>query len=124
MDLPEAFVVHRGVSQGGKKLTAEKRKAFWQKNSQKVAGIEAGDGKIILSLQGFRALREESLVIVSNPGKPRVWTIKRIMGSAEKVSMMNIGELLPRPKIQEQKEPDQKKLEDPNQLQGLGALFG
>lgn len=84
LKLPEAFIVHRGVSQGGRKLSAEQRRIFWQKNSRKVPGVEINTGKVVISLSGLRILREKNLVIVSNPGKPRVWTIKRIMESAEK----------------------------------------
>lgn len=76
--LPEAFIVHRGVSQSGKKLTAGQRKSFWRKNNRDVAGIKIGDGKVIVSLNGLQVLREKNLVIVSSPGKPKVWTIKRI----------------------------------------------
>ncbi len=84
LSLQEAFIVHRGVSQGGKKLNADQRRIFWQRNSQKVSGVEIGAGKVLVSLVGLRVLREKNLVIVSNPGKPRIWTIKRIMESAER----------------------------------------
>lgn len=92
LKLSEAFVVHRGVSQGGKKLSPEKRLAFWQKNSREMEGIEISDGKITVSLSGLRALREKSLVIVSNPRKPRVWTVKRIKKFARKIRAMEITE--------------------------------
>lgn len=88
MKLPEAFIVHRGVSQGGKKLKAEERRTFWQKNCEKVVGVEISAGKVVISLSGLRVLREKNLVIVSNPGKPRIWTIKRIMESAERNQMI------------------------------------
>ena len=82
--LSEVFVVHRGVSQGGKKLSADQRRTFWQKNSQKVEGIEIKADKAVISLPGLRVLRKKNFVIVSSPGKPRVWTIKRIMESAKR----------------------------------------
>jgi hypothetical protein len=90
LKLQEAFVVHRGVSQGGKKLNADQRRIFWQKNSQKIAGVDikADKVKVTISLVGLRVLREKNLVIVSNPGKPRVWTATRIMESADKNQMM------------------------------------
>jgi len=88
LSLQEAFIVHRGVSQGGKKLNADQRRIFWQKNSQKIAGVEIKADKVAISLVGLRVLREKNLVIVSNPGKPRVWTVKRIMESADKNQMM------------------------------------
>ena len=84
LKLLEAFIVHRGVSQGGKKLNADQRRTFWQKNSQRVTGIETSAGKVVVSLGGLRVFRKKNLVIVSNPGKPRIWTIKRIMESAER----------------------------------------
>lgn len=93
LKLQEAFVVHRGVSQGGKKLTADQRRTFWQKNSQKVDGVEIKADKAVISLVGLRVLRKKNLVIVSSPGKPRVWTIKRIMGSAER------NQTIPEPKM-------------------------
>jgi len=88
LKLQEAFVVHRGVSQGGKKLSADQRRTFWQKNAQKVTGVEINAGKVTVTLVGLRVLREKNLVIVSNPGKPRIWTIKRIMESAGRSQMM------------------------------------
>ena len=84
LKLQESLIVHRGVSQGGKKLNADQRRTFWQKNSQKVEGVEIKADKVAISLVGLRVLREKNLVIVSNPGKPRIWTIKRIMESAER----------------------------------------
>jgi len=88
LKLQEVFIVHRGVSQGGKKLKADQRRIFWQKNSQKIAGVDIKADKVTISLVGLRVLREKNLVIVSNPGKPRVWTVRRIMKSADKNQMM------------------------------------
>jgi len=84
LELPEAFVVHRGVSQGGKKLTADTRRTFWQSRCRKVEGVELGNGKVAVSLTGLRMLKEKHLVIVSHPERPRVWTFRRIMESAER----------------------------------------
>lgn len=84
-----AFIVHRGVSQGGRELRAwERRFNFWQKNCQKVDGITINDGKVIVTLPALRILRERNLVIVSNPGKPRVWTVRRILEFAERVQAL------------------------------------
>lgn len=94
LTLQGAFIVHRGVSQGGKKLSADQRRTFWQKNAQKVDGVEIKADKVAISLVGLRVLREKNFVIVSNPGKPRIWTIKRIMESAER--NQNIPELTQR----------------------------
>ena len=85
LELPEAFIIHRGVSQGGKKLTAETRRTFWQKHCREVEGVQIGDGEVAVSLMGLRMLREKHLVIVSSPAHPRVWTFRRIMESAEKI---------------------------------------
>lgn len=85
-----AFIVHRGVSQGGRKLRAwERRFNFWQKNCQKVDGITINDGKVTITLPALRILRERNLVIVSNPGKPRVWTVSRILKTAQRVQTMS-----------------------------------
>jgi len=86
LELPGALVVHRGVSQGGRQLEPERRKAFWQKNVRTVAGVETRDGTVAVSLAGLQTLREKCLVLVSAPERPRVWTPRRIMESAERVS--------------------------------------
>lgn len=88
LEQAEAFIVHRGVSQGGKKLSADKRKAFWEKNSQTVSGVKIAGGQVTISLDGLRELREKSLVVVSNLSNPRVWTPKRIMESVGKVKII------------------------------------
>ena len=81
-----AFIVHRGVSQGGRELRAwERRRNLWEKNSQKVDGVEITPGKVTVTLPALRELRERNLVIVSRPGRPEVWTTKRILKSAERV---------------------------------------
>ena len=84
----ETFIVHRGVSQGGRELSPKKRTSFWRKNSQEVVGITINHGKVRISLEGLRGLSKKSFVIVSNPEKPRIWTSKRIIKSAKKVQMM------------------------------------
>ncbi len=85
-----AFIVHRGVSQGGRKLSAwERQYRLWQKNSQKVDGIVIAADKVMITLPALREMRERSLVIVSSPGKPRVWTVSRILKSAQRVQVMS-----------------------------------
>ncbi len=96
LNLSEAYIVHRGVSQGGKKLTASQRRRFWEREWIPVPGITGavngfGAGDVLISLSALRVLRKENLVIVSNPEKPRVWTIKRIMESAKKIRRMEEG---------------------------------
>jgi hypothetical protein len=86
LPLPEALVVHRGVSQGGRKISADDRWIFWQKNAKEVPGVDINNGKVTVSLPGLRTLREKNLVIVSNPGKPRIWTVKRITESSTKTN--------------------------------------
>ena len=90
--LPGAFIVHRGVSQGGRKLTPEKRAKFWQKHYKKISGIEfdpAGNGLIMsVSVSALRELRKRNLVVACNQEKPRVWTPNRIIKSGRKVQTM------------------------------------
>lgn len=84
------LIVHRGVSQGGRKLTPGQLVNFWHKHRQEVSGVDAGnDGTVTVSLTGLQALRARSLVVVSNPDKPQVWTVRRIMESAERVPIMS-----------------------------------
>ncbi|MDD4610903.1 MAG: hypothetical protein PHU73_03050 [Patescibacteria group bacterium] len=92
LSLPGAILVHRGVSQGGRKLLAETRKVFWQRNSRTVQGVEiASDGTVKISVQGLREMRQLSLVLVVQPSKPRVHTAARILKSAEKIQEFAIG---------------------------------
>ncbi|MFA6376119.1 MAG: hypothetical protein WCX69_01820 [Candidatus Paceibacterota bacterium] len=89
LEVRGAFVVHRGVSQGGKKLSAwDRRWKFWKKNSQDIVGVEISEGKVTITLPALRELRERNLVVVSRPGRPEVWTPKRILKSAERVQVM------------------------------------
>lgn len=91
-------MVHRGVSQGGRNLDALERMKFWAKKASKkvmkggIAGIKAvfsknfKEAKFIISPEGLRNMRKFSLVIVSNPEKPAVWTPDRILKSAPRSS--------------------------------------
>ncbi|MFH1030055.1 MAG: hypothetical protein V1770_02240 [bacterium] len=96
MIFSNAWLVHRGVSEHGRKLTPEKRRKFWGRNFRNIfhgeVEFDRWDNtvpwKIKITPQGLQAMREKSFVIVSNPEKPRVWTPKRIMKFAKKVQSL------------------------------------
>jgi len=98
VNMPGAFIVHRGVSQGGRKLTPEKRAKFWQKHCRKISGVDfdpADKGLIMaVSVNGLRELRRRNLVVVCNPEKPRVWTPNRIVKFGRKVQVMPQAEVI------------------------------
>ncbi len=88
-----AFIVHRGVSQV-KINDAKKLEAFWQKKAQEVPQVsllmdKQGQGMVRTTIAlkpGWETIGQKDLVIVSNPQKPRVWTVKRLRQAARRVS--------------------------------------
>ncbi|MEK9135173.1 MAG: hypothetical protein AAB451_02640 [Patescibacteria group bacterium] len=75
----EVFIVHRGVSQGGKKFNPEQRRRLWGKKTKfPIAGVEIGKEKVTISAEGLKILRQKSLVIVFFSEKPVVWAPGRI----------------------------------------------
>jgi len=88
------YLVHRGVSQGGRKLSPKARERWWQKKtgngdlpegmywmpSSKYAGPA-----LVMSMEALRFMRERSLIIVANPAKPQILTPKRIIAQGVRV---------------------------------------
>ncbi len=71
-------IVHRGVSQGGRKLSPEKRLLFWHNNAKKIEGFSKNWKCARFTLSALAVMRRRSLVLVVNPKKPQVWTPSRI----------------------------------------------
>ena len=88
-EIGPAYLIHRGASQGGKKLDAASRQNFWQKRSRPFPeGVSiSGNGAVVISAteEGLAMMSDKSLVIVVDPSSPRIWTPKRIKRDGEKV---------------------------------------
>lgn len=81
-----AFVVHRGVSQAKRKTAAEYRR-LWEKKQKHIGGIAFSENgnEVTVTTSALRELRKKSLVIVSNPAAPQVWSPGRIAGKKSKL---------------------------------------
>ncbi len=73
----KGVIIHRGVSQGGRKLSPKKRLSFWRKNAKKVNGAVL-DQCARFTRTALTEMRRRNLVLVVNPEKPQVWTPARI----------------------------------------------
>jgi hypothetical protein len=82
----KGVIVHRGVSQGGRKLSPEERTTFWLKNAKKVEGVSLGLYYTRFTLGALSEMHRRNLVLVVNPAKPHVWTPARIKKLGKKFS--------------------------------------
>jgi hypothetical protein len=78
------FVVHRGVSQA-KRPTEAQTLRLWKKRNKEVEGVTISEHEVRITPAGLRSLRERSLVIISNPASPQVWSPGRIAGKKSKL---------------------------------------
>ena len=86
VDEPFTLIIHRGVSQGGKKLSSEKLLRFWQKkgvnpNLLPTLSFFRGEGKygFCIASQGLKAMRDKNFVIAICSHKCReIFTPSRI----------------------------------------------
>lgn len=96
----QMFLVHRGVSQGGKKLSAQTRQKFWAKNQAKtLAGGHFKENQIFFEENGsqlvkltsvdLQIMRQRNLVLISNSSNPRVWTAARVLKLAQKIQTLD-----------------------------------
>jgi hypothetical protein len=90
-----AYIVHRGVSQGGKKLSPEQRLKFWEKRRENSLPGMSGhydtatkNSFFSINHKGLQNMKEKAFVIVSCPENPRIWTPKRIMAQGQKKSLL------------------------------------
>jgi len=90
-----AYIVHRGVSQGGKKLSPEQRLKFWEKRRKnEFPGIKGhfdmAENKSFFQINndGLQGLKNKSFVIISCPENPRIWTPKHIMAQGQKKALL------------------------------------
>lgn len=89
-----AFLVHRGVSQGAKKLSTDDRLSFWQKRSTKALpegmtinhDISTAQTTIVASAESLQIMQQKALVIAGGVYRPEIWTPKRLAAIAVKIA--------------------------------------
>lgn len=85
--IASAFVVHRGVTEGMKRLLPKQRELYWAQRAVPCDGVAVLPGaRLSVAPAVLGLLKRKALVIVSNPMRPRVWTAKRIRTKGQRVA--------------------------------------